>query len=67
VLFSTQVMENAERLCHPLCITTWGGMVLDGTVRRVKAEHGGRYVALALTSGVGGARRGGGERKPRAT
>ncbi|HEX6059934.1 MAG TPA: ATP-binding cassette domain-containing protein, partial [Gemmatimonadaceae bacterium] len=56
VIFSTHVMENAERMCDAVCIIARGEKVLDGPVGRVKAEHGGRHVALAVSSagdGVG--------------
>jgi ABC-2 type transport system ATP-binding protein len=48
VIFSTHLMENAERLCDALCIIANGEKVLDGTVASVKAEHGGQYIAVAL-------------------
>jgi ABC-2 type transport system ATP-binding protein len=53
VVFSTQVMDNAERLCDAVCIIARGEKVLDGPVAAVKAEHSGRYVALALANGSG--------------
>ena len=48
VIFSTHLMDNAERLCDSVCIIARGEKVLDGGVAQVKAEHGGRHVALAL-------------------
>ena len=48
VIFSTHLMENAERLCDAICIIAHGDKVLDGTVTAVKAEHGGHYIAVAL-------------------
>ena len=48
VIFSTHLMENAERLCDAVCIIARGEKVLDGTVSDVKAAHGARSVALAL-------------------
>jgi ABC-2 type transport system ATP-binding protein len=53
VIFSTHMMENAERLCDSVCIIARGGKVLDGTVDGVKQEHGGNNVALALAGGGG--------------
>jgi ABC-2 type transport system ATP-binding protein len=53
VIFSTHLMDTAERLCDAVCIIARGEKVLDGTVADVKAEHGGRYVALALAGGAG--------------
>jgi ABC-2 type transport system ATP-binding protein len=51
VIFSTHLMENAERLCDAVCIIARGTQVLDGPVATVKAEHGGRHVALAIANG----------------
>jgi len=48
VIFSTHLMENAERLCDAVCIIAHGDKVLDGSVAAVKLEHGGHYVAIAL-------------------
>jgi ABC-2 type transport system ATP-binding protein len=48
VIFSTHLMDNAERLCDAVCIIAHGEKVLDGGVAEVKAAHGGRHVALGL-------------------
>jgi len=48
VIFSTHLMDNAERLCDSVCIIARGNKVLDGTVSDVKREHGGNNVALSL-------------------
>jgi len=48
VIFSTHIMDNAERLCDSVCIIARGDKVLDGTVAGVKAENAGRNVALGL-------------------
>ncbi|NUO65062.1 MAG: ATP-binding cassette domain-containing protein [Gemmatimonadaceae bacterium] len=48
VIFSTHVMDNAERLCDAVCIIAGGEKVLDGPVSAVKAAHGERSIALAL-------------------
>jgi len=53
VIFSTHLMDNAERLCDSVCIIARGEKVLDGTVAEVKAENAGRTVVLAL-DGSGG-------------
>ena len=50
VIFSTHLMDNAERLCDSVCIIARGEKVLDGTVVGVKAEHAGRFVALACSN-----------------
>jgi ABC-2 type transport system ATP-binding protein len=48
VIFSTHLMDNAERLCDAVCIIAHGDKVLDGLVSDVKTSHGERSVALAL-------------------
>ncbi|MEJ7810141.1 MAG: ATP-binding cassette domain-containing protein [Gemmatimonadaceae bacterium] len=53
VIFSTHLMENAERLCDAVCIISHGDKVLDGGVTDVKREHGGSYIALAIANGHG--------------
>jgi ABC-2 type transport system ATP-binding protein len=53
VIFSTHLMDNAERLCDAVCIIARGDKVLDGTVSAVKAAHGARVVALAVGGGEG--------------
>lgn len=51
VIFSTHIMDNAERLCDAVCILARGEKVLDGLVVDVRKEHGGRHVALQLANG----------------
>ena len=53
VIFSTHLMDNAERLCDAVCIIARGEVVLDGPLGEVKANHGGRHVALSLESANG--------------
>jgi ABC-2 type transport system ATP-binding protein len=48
VIFSTHIMDNAEKLCDSICIIASGNKVLDGTVADVKALHAGRTVAVAF-------------------
>ena len=48
VVFSTHLMENAERMCDAVCIIARGTKVLDGAVPAVKAAHGRTHVALGL-------------------
>jgi ABC-2 type transport system ATP-binding protein len=48
VVFSTHVMENAERMCDAVCIIARGEKVLDGQVTDVRTSSGRRNVALAL-------------------
>jgi ABC-2 type transport system ATP-binding protein len=48
IVFSTHVMEQAEKLCDALCIIARGEKVLDGRLSDVKRTHGGRHVILAV-------------------
>ena len=52
VVFSTHVMDSAERMCDAVCIIARGEKVLDDDMAAVKAGHGGRHVALALDGAV---------------
>ncbi|HEY7471090.1 MAG TPA: ATP-binding cassette domain-containing protein [Gemmatimonadota bacterium] len=48
ILFSTHIIEHAERLCDHVCILSRGRAVVQGELARVKREHGGRHVGLTL-------------------
>lgn len=50
ILFSTHIIEHAERICDTVAIIARGRKVVDGPVAQVKREHGERYVALATES-----------------
>jgi ABC-2 type transport system ATP-binding protein len=52
VIFSTHLMDNAERLCDSVCIIARGEKVLDGAVAEVKARQGDRHVAVVLSNGT---------------
>ena len=49
VLFSTHVMEQAERMCDCIAIIARGEVVVGGTLAQVKADFGGRHVALGFS------------------
>jgi ABC-2 type transport system ATP-binding protein len=57
VIFSTHVMDNAERMCDSVCIIARGEKVLDGPLPDVKKAARTRNVALTLAgdaqNGVG--------------
>ncbi|MGH7665457.1 MAG: ABC transporter ATP-binding protein [Gemmatimonadaceae bacterium] len=53
VIFSTHVMDNAERMCDAVCIIARGEVVLDGPIAEVRQAHGPPRVALALNGGPG--------------
>ena len=48
VIFSTHVMENAERMCDSVCIIAHGDKILDGSVTEVKTTHGTQNIAVSL-------------------
>jgi ABC-2 type transport system ATP-binding protein len=51
VVFSTHIMEQAERMCERIAIIARGEKVVDGRLADVKREFGGRHVALAFSRG----------------
>jgi ABC-2 type transport system ATP-binding protein len=48
VLFSTHIMEQAERMCDRVAIIARGEKLVDGTLAEVKRGDGDRHVALAF-------------------
>ncbi|MSR06244.1 MAG: ATP-binding cassette domain-containing protein [Gemmatimonadetes bacterium] len=52
IVFSTHVMDQAERLCESVCIIARGEKVLDGRVADVKRDHHGRHVAVGVQEGL---------------
>lgn len=46
ILFSTHVMEQAEKLCDNICMISRGKKVLDGTMADVKAKFGRNAVQI---------------------
>jgi ABC-2 type transport system ATP-binding protein len=49
VLFSTHIMEQAEKMCDRIVIISRGRKVVDGSLAEVKRDFGGRHVALAFS------------------
>jgi ABC-2 type transport system ATP-binding protein len=49
LLFSTHIMEQAERMCDHVVIIARGQKVVDGALSDVKRQFGGRHVALGFT------------------
>jgi len=50
VLFSTHIMEQAERMCDRIVIIARGEKVVDGRLTDIKAEYGKNQLALEFTS-----------------
>lgn len=53
IVFSTHIMEHAEKLCDQLCIIARGRKLLEGSVAEVKQRHGGRHVTVAFDGPTG--------------
>ena len=56
VLFSTHIMEHAEKLCDRLCIIARGKKLIDGTLSDVKRTHGGKHLFVAFDGSQGDSR-----------
>jgi ABC-2 type transport system ATP-binding protein len=56
VLFSTHIMEHAEKMCDRIVIIARGQKVVDGTLAEVKQEGGKSHVALSFTRNAQAAR-----------
>jgi ABC-2 type transport system ATP-binding protein len=48
ILFSTHVMEQAEKLCDAVCIIARGEKLVDGPLIDLKRRHGGSHVIVAV-------------------
>src|SRR5207249_11310677 len=44
ILFSTHIMEQAEKLCEQLCIIALGRKLVDGAVSDIMRTHGGPHL-----------------------
>ena len=56
IVFSTHIMEHAEKLCDQLCIIARGRKLIEGSVAEVKQRHGGRHVTVAFDGATGDAK-----------
>lgn len=57
ILVSTQMMEEADRLCHRIAIIDLGHIVAQGSPSDLKAQVGSDVITLALDASGDGARR----------
>jgi len=55
ILFSTHIMEQAEKLCEQLCIIARGRKLVDGALADIKRTHGGHHLVLGFDGSLGGA------------
>ncbi len=51
IIFSTHLMETAERLCHDILLINRSHKVLDGSIREVKEKFGKRLLSLRVEGG----------------
>jgi ABC-2 type transport system ATP-binding protein len=57
IVFSTHMIDQAERTCDHVCIIARGQKVVDGTMAEVKKREGGENVALVVDAWTDRARR----------
>lgn len=56
VLFSTHVMEHAEKICDHIVMLNHGKKILDGSLRTIREEHGVNTVSLRFSVPLADAR-----------
>jgi ABC-2 type transport system ATP-binding protein len=49
ILFSTHVMEQAEKLCDRLCLISKGRVILEGGLREIQHSYGGASFRVEAT------------------
>ncbi len=52
IIFSTHMMETAEKLCDDILLINKGRKVIDGSLREIKESYGTNIVALRCTGGI---------------
>jgi len=55
ILFSTHIMEQAEKICDHVCIIARGKKLVDGTMSDIKRTHGGRNLLVNFDGARGNA------------
>jgi ABC-2 type transport system ATP-binding protein len=53
VIFSTHLMDIAEKICDDICLLNRSEKVLEGSIREVKRSFGRNSVALRIEGGNG--------------
>jgi ABC-2 type transport system ATP-binding protein len=53
IIFSTHLMETAERLCHDILLINKARKVVSGSLREIKASFGRNMIALRAVGGDG--------------
>jgi ABC-2 type transport system ATP-binding protein len=54
ILFSTHIMEQAEKLCEQLCIIARGRKLVDGALGDIKRTRGGHHLVIGFDGSAGG-------------
>ncbi len=55
MLFSTHIMEQAEKLCDELCIIARGKKLVEGALSDIKRTHGGHHLTIGFDGSPGAA------------
>ena len=55
ILFSTHIMEQAEKLCDQLCIIARGRKLVDGALADIKRTQTGRHLVIGFDGAPGAA------------
>ena len=55
IVFSTHIMEQAEKLCDELCIIAQGRKLVDGALSDIKRTHSGHHLVIAFDGSAGAA------------
>jgi ABC-2 type transport system ATP-binding protein len=55
ILFSTHIMEQAEKLCDALCIIARGRKLVEGALGDIKRRRGGQHLIIGFDGSAGGA------------
>lgn len=53
IIFSTHLMETAEKLCHDILLINKARKVISGSLREVKESYGRNLIAVRLSGGEG--------------
>ena len=52
IIFSTHIMEQAERLCEKICLVNAGKIVLEGNLREIKKSFGRSSIEIEYSGNV---------------
>src|SRR5437879_11792968 len=55
ILFSTHIMEQAEKLCDELCIIARGKKLVDGALSDIKRTQTGHHLVIGFDGAAGAA------------